>query len=238
MFDLGEELGRTSEIVAPCVCRTSPGSHTTIVVAVKDGHVRHVPMDAEGLRVIVSRYDDFVEEYVRTPYSPVEAAKKYMAAKHIACDPLARTELERIIDPTKENVMSESTTTAAEESNKPARSSASSKKRAERAQAIADSAAKHKAASDAKKAAKAKADKPAKTAAKTKADKPTKTATKKTNGSGRGLGIGAFCKEQILAGVDSEKIVEKAQAKFPGCKVNLAHISWYRGRLKEEGLVK
>ena len=229
MIDLGEELRGNSAIVAPCVCRMSPGSHTTIVIAVGGGRVRHVPMDSEGLRLVVSRYDAFLEEYVRTAYSPIEAAKKYLASRHIPCDPLARAALEQIIDPHKENDMNEATV----ETSKPAHASESAKKRNAKAQAIADSAAKHKAASDAKKAAKktAKADKP-KTA---KADKPK---TAKTNGSGRGLGIGAFCKEQILAGVEAEKIVEAAQRKFPGCRVNGAHISWYRGKLREEGKLK
>lgn len=209
-----------TELCAPGVYRAYPGSNTIILTQVFEDSVEYIPMDAEGLEVRSCAKSVFRANYVSMPYSPIEAAKRYLNAPYIACSDRAREILGKIIN--------------GKEINMDPVAEALSKKRAAKkntkAQEIADSAAKHKQASDEKKAA-------AKKAAKKAAPKEGKKA-KGGGGVGRGRGIGAFVKEKIAAGVAPEKIVEQTQAKFPGCKTNLAHISWYRARMKEAGELK
>lgn len=75
--------------------------------------------------------------------------------------------------------------------------------------------------STAKKAA------PAKKAAAPKAEKEKK---------GRGMGIGAFCIEQILKGKTNGEAAEAAVAKFGG-NTTASSVAWYRNKLKGEGKI-
>ena len=212
------------QIVAPSVYRIYPGSSTIIVTQVKEDYVEYIPMDAEGLDVKRSTIHDFRANYVRMPYEPALAAENYLKAAHIACSDRARYILGQIAQGKEFDMATDPV--SAELSKKRA-----AKKRA-KADEIADSAAKHKQASDAKKAS---AKKVAKKTAKGASTKPAK---EKKEGAGRGRGIGAFVKEKISAGLEADKIVELVQAKFPGAKTNNAHISWYRARMREAGELK
>lgn len=228
--------GTTLTVKAPGVYREFPGSHTTILVAVDESHVLHVPMSADGLAVRRVTIDDFKARYVGTPYPAREAAKRYLAATHLACSDRARRLLAQLVK--KESDMSASA--AASETRGATRASNARNARAlarrQQAEAIAASAARIKQESDAKRAAKKGA------AAKAPAKKPvTKTAKPKAaKQSARGFGIGAYIKEQLLAGKESEKIIAAAQAKFPQWSPAspAGHVSWYRARLVEEGKLK
>ena len=246
---------RYTPLVAPGVYRD--GSHTTILVSVDEDArlVEHVPVNEEGLRLERTSYNQFRAAYVSTPYPVRTAAAKYLSMQHLACDDAARHALSSIVK-CKEDTVNETAAKSTDEGqtgettmsevNKASKSAKATKaakpkgkSRADKAREIADDAARINAELKAKRAA--KKDDKAKVAAAKKTAKAAgkKVAAKKSNGAGtRGLGIGVFCKDQILAGLETEKIVERAQAKFPGCKVNAAHISWYRGKLREEGRLK
>lgn len=53
----------------------------------------------------------------------------------------------------------------------------------------------------------------------------------------RGLGIGAFCKELIIAGKSNEEVLTAATKKFPDNKTSAASVAWYRNKLKSEGAI-
>lgn len=73
----------------------------------------------------------------------------------------------------------------------------------------------------------AAAEKKAEKAAKVKAAKPV------TEPKPRGLGIGAFCVEQINAGKTNKEILEAVIAKWPEAKTTVASLAWYRNDIKK-----
>ncbi len=67
---------------------------------------------------------------------------------------------------------------------------------------------------------------------------PAKAAPKaKAEGKGRGMGIGAFCIEQILKGKANGEVAEAAVEKFGG-NTTASSVAWYRNKLKAEGKLK
>ena len=91
------------------------------------------------------------------------------------------------------------------------------------------------------KSAPAKASKkaaPIKKAAPVKKTPAAKAAPKaKAEGKGRGMGIGAFCIEQILKGKANGEVAEAAVEKFGG-NTTASSVAWYRNKLKAEGKLK
>lgn len=53
-----------------------------------------------------------------------------------------------------------------------------------------------------------------------------------------GQGIGAFMRERILAGDDTETVLRKTRETFPSTKATASDVSWNRGRLRREGALK
>ncbi len=53
----------------------------------------------------------------------------------------------------------------------------------------------------------------------------------------KGRGIGAWVCEQLIMKVADVKILKEVQVKFPGAKTNAAHLAWYRGKLRREGVL-
>ena len=72
--------------------------------------------------------------------------------------------------------------------------------------------------------------KKAEKAAKVKATKPPKESKP------RGLGIGAFCNELIIAGKTNTEILDAVKAKWPEAKTTVASLAWYRNDLKKVGV--
>jgi hypothetical protein len=70
------------------------------------------------------------------------------------------------------------------------------------------------------------ADKKAEKAAKVKAAKPPKESKP------RGLGIGAFCKEQIIEGVSNAEILIQVKVRWPEANTTAASLNWYRADIK------
>ena len=62
-----------------------------------------------------------------------------------------------------------------------------------------------------------------------------KSVKKSKGGLPKGRGIGAWVCEQLCAKVGDEKILKEVVKKFPGAKTNLAHLNWYRNKLKRKG---
>lgn len=87
-------------------------------------------------------------------------------------------------------------------------------------------AARKQAAATAKKQAKASKPKPA---AKAKGDGKPKA---------KGPTIGGVANAAILAGKSNEEALAAVMKAFPECRSNLSCISWYRGKLREQGLLK
>ena len=70
-------------------------------------------------------------------------------------------------------------------------------------------------------------EKKAEKAAKVKAARPP------SESKPRGLGIGAFCKEQIQAGVANAEILIQVKAQWPEANTTIASLNWYRNDLKK-----
>lgn len=70
-------------------------------------------------------------------------------------------------------------------------------------------------------------EKKAEKAAKVKAARPP------AESKPRGLGIGAFCKEQIQAGVANAEILVQVKAQWPEANTTIASLNWYRNDLKK-----
>ncbi len=68
--------------------------------------------------------------------------------------------------------------------------------------------------------------KKAEKAAKVKAAKPV------TEAKPRGLGIGAFCKEQIIEGVSNAEILIQVKVRWPEANTTAASLNWYRADIK------
>ena len=64
-------------------------------------------------------------------------------------------------------------------------------------------------------------------AAQVKAERPP------TESKPRGLGIGAFCKEQIKAGRTNAEILIQVKAQWPEANTTPASLNWYRNDLKK-----
>lgn len=88
-----------------------------------------------------------------------------------------------------------------------------------------------------KKGKKTAAKKPAKPAAK-KAVKAKAAAKPKGDGLGREGTLTRFLCEGIVAKTDDKKLLEQARKKFPDKKVGDNYVSWYRTRLKKQGVIK
>lgn len=74
------------------------------------------------------------------------------------------------------------------------------------------------------------------------APEPVKAARSPRAASGpaapRGQGIGAFMRERILAGDDTETVLRRTRETFPTTKATASDVSWNRGRLRREGALK
>lgn len=64
--------------------------------------------------------------------------------------------------------------------------------------------------------------------------KKTAKPAAKEGGKPRGLGIGAFCKELIIAGKTNEEVLTAVRQKFPSASTSAASIAWYRNALRSE----
>lgn len=83
-----------------------------------------------------------------------------------------------------------------------------------------------------------KAKKGAAPAKKKAAAKPAAAKKEKGDGLGREGSVTRFLCEGIIAKEDDKKLLEKARKKFPDRKIGDNYVSWYRTRLKKQGLVK
>ena len=88
---------RLTALTAPGVYRVAAGSHTTILLYVGSAKVRHVPMDAAGLEVVVTEIKRFRAGWVAAPYPVAQAATRYLrAALHLVLTLRARAALEAV----------------------------------------------------------------------------------------------------------------------------------------------
>lgn len=75
---------------------------------------------------------------------------------------------------------------------------------------------------------------PAQPGAPAKRGNPAVTASSPSRGLVK-RGVGAFIRELIAAGHETERILERVRAEFPGSKATAADVSWNRRKLRQMG---
>lgn len=53
----------------------------------------------------------------------------------------------------------------------------------------------------------------------------------------RGRGIGAFCRQAIADGLDTDAILAAVAERFEGAATTRRCVDWYRAKMKKEGLI-
>jgi hypothetical protein len=54
---------------------------------------------------------------------------------------------------------------------------------------------------------------------------------------GKGQGIGAFCKEQLMTGKTNQEVFGLVKQQFPNASTSIGCVAWYRAAMKKAGQI-